>query len=65
MVKGTYHLLVYPSWCSGYWSRQHLYFMIIVDFVDIDIVGKNGMCFRVENQETKFPGLVSPEFEFV
>lgn len=32
----------------------------------VDCRGKeNGMHFCVENQETEFPGLISPEFEFV
>lgn len=27
--------------------------------------GENGVHFCVENQEIKFPGLISPEFEFM
>lgn len=42
--KGPYHFLFYPHWCSGYWSRQNLFSMIIVV-----CGGENGMHFGVEN----------------
>ena len=50
------------SYIQAVGFRQTLYFMIIADWWGL---GWNDTCFHFENQETKFPGLISPVFEFL
>lgn len=62
MKRGHITFYFILSYIQAVGFRQTLYFMIIADWWGW---GGNDTCFHFENQETKFPGLISPVFEFL